>query len=108
MRVLYVYYGYVLAGQLKELAKGSYEFIYNDAFFADGSTPPVSVNMPKSQKVYQSDIMFPVFANMLPEGANRSVLCRINKVDEDDLFGMLEMICGMDTIGLFVLKKSKI
>ena len=108
MRVLYVYYGDVLAGQLAELAKGSYEFIYDDAFLADSSTPPVSVNMPKSQKTYHSDIMFPVFANLLPEGANRSVLCRINKVDEDDLFGLLEMICGMDTIGLFVLKKSKI
>lgn len=108
MRVLYVYYGDVLAGQLAELAKGSYEFIYDDAFLADSSTPPVSVNMPKSQKAYHSVILFPVFANLLPEGANRSVLCRINKVDEDDLFGMLEMICGMDTIGLFVLKKSKI
>ena len=108
MRELYVYYGDVLAGQLTELAKGRYVFIYDDAFLADNTTPPVSVNMPKSQKVYHSDILFPVFANLLPEGANRSVLCRINKVDEDDLFGMLEMICGMDTIGLFVLKKSKL
>ncbi len=108
MRMLYVYYGDVLAGQLTELTKGSYEFIYDDAFFADGSTPPVSVNMPKTQKIYHSDILFPVFANMLPEGANRSVLCRINKVDEEDLFGMLEMICGKDAIGMFVLKESKI
>ncbi len=106
--MLYVYCGDVLAGQLTELAKGSYVFIYDDAFLADNTTPPVSVNMPKSQKVYHSDVIFPVFANLLPEGANRSVLCRINKVDDDDLFGMLEMICGMDTIGLFVLKKSKL
>ena len=106
--MLYVYYGDVLAGQLTELAKGSYEFVYDDAFIADSGTPPVSVNMPKSQKFYHSDILFPVFVNLLPEGANRNVLCRINKVDEDDLFGILEMICGMDTIGMFVLKKSKI
>ena len=105
--MLYVYYGDVLAGQLMELTKGNYEFVYDDAFLKDDNTPPVSVNMPKREKVYHSDILFPVFANLLPEGANRSVLCRINKVDEDDLFGMLEMICGMDTIGLFVLKKTK-
>ena len=105
MRKVDVCYGDVFAGQLVELANGSYEFTYDDAFLADHSTPPVSVNMHKSQKVYHADKIFPVFTNMLPEGANRSALCRMRKVDEDDFFGMLEMICGMDAIGKFVLKK---
>ena len=106
MRKVYVYYGDVLAGQLIELARGSYEFIYDDAFMLDRSTPPVSVNLPKRQKVYQADHIFPVFTNMLPEGANRRALCRVKKVDETDFFGMLEMICGMDAIGKFVLKRT--
>lgn len=106
MRRVYVYYGDVLAGQLTELARGSYEFIYDDAFMSDRSTPPVSVNLPKSQKVYHADHIFPVFTNMLPEGANRRALCRVKKVDESDFFGMLEMICGMDAIGKFVLKRT--
>lgn len=106
MRRVYVYYGDVLAGQLTELARGSYEFIYDDAFMSDKSTPPVSVNLPKSQKVYHADHIFPVFTNMLPEGANRRALCRVKKVDESDFFGMLEMICGMDAIGKFVLKRT--
>ena len=106
MRKVYVYYGDVLAGQLTELARGSYEFIYDDAFMSDKSTPPVSVNLPKSQKVYHADHIFPVFTNMLPEGANRRALCRVKKVDESDFFGMLEMICGMDAIGKFVLKRT--
>lgn len=106
MRKVYVYYGDVLAGQLTELARGSYEFIYDDAFMSDRSTPPVSVNLPKSQKVYHADHIFPVFTNMLPEGANRRALCRVKKVDESDFFGMLEMICGMDAIGKFVLKRT--
>ena len=79
----------------------------DDAFRADGSTPPVSVNLPKSQKVYHSERIFPVFTNMLPEGANRRALCRARKVDENDFFGMLEMICGMDAIGKFVLKRPE-
>ena len=107
MRKVDVYYGDVYAGQLVEQARGSYEFTYDDAFLADRSTPPVSVNLPKSQKVYHSDKIFPVFTNMLPEGANRRALCRMRKVDEKDFFGMLEMICGMDTIGLVILKKPK-
>ena len=82
MRKVNVYYGDVYAGQLVELSRGSYEFTYDDAFRADGSTPPVSVNLPKA-------------------------LCRARKVDESDFFGMLEMICGMDAIGKFVLKRPE-
>ena len=107
MRKVDVYYGDVYAGQLIELAKGRYEFTYDDVFLADNSTPSVSVNLPKNQKTYFADRIFPVFTNMLPEGANRRALCRARKVDEDDFFGMLEMICGMDTIGQFVLKRAK-
>ena len=47
MRKVNVYYGDVYAGQLVELSRGNYEFTYDDAFRADGSTPPVSVNLPK-------------------------------------------------------------
>ena len=105
MRKVNVYYGETYAGQLVEFSKGSYEFTYDDTFLSDSSTPPVSVNMPKSKKVYHADKIFPVFTNMLPEGANRRALCRLMKVDETDFFGMLEMICGMDAIGKFVLRK---
>ena len=58
MRKVNVYYGDVFAGQLVELARGSYEFIYDDAFLLDKSTPPVSVNLPKSHKVYHSKHIF--------------------------------------------------
>ena len=107
MRKVNVYYGDLYAGQLVELAKGSYEFTYDDAFMADSSTPSVSVNLPKSQKTYHADRIFPVFTNMLPEGANRIALCTAMKVDERDFFGMLEMICGMDVVGKFVLKRAE-
>ena len=107
MRTVDVFYGDVYAGQLAELAKGNYRFTYDDSFLANSSMPPVSVNLPKSSKVYHSERIFPVFITMLPEGANRKALCLVRKVDEEDYFGMLEMICGMDTIGKFVLRKTK-
>lgn len=106
MREVDVYYGDVYAGRLVELAKNSYEFTYDDTFLADTNMPPVSVNLPKTQKVYHANRIFPVFTNRLPEGANRQALCRARKVDENDFFGMLEMVCGMDAIGKFVLKKA--
>ncbi len=104
MRKVGLYYGDIFAGQLTELAKGDYEFAYDEAFLASKTLPPVSVNLPKIQQVYRSNHIFPVFTNMLPEGANRRALCRAKKVDERDFFGMLQMICGMDAIGKFVLK----
>ena len=107
MRKVGVYYGDKFAGVLTELASNHYEFVYDDEFLADKSMPAVSVNLPKTQKVYHADHIFPVFTNMLPEGANRRALCRIKKVDEQDFFGMLEMICDMDCIGNFVLKHVK-
>lgn len=55
MRKVDAYYGDVYAGQLSELDKSGYEFVYDDAFLADNSMPAVSVNMPKSHKVYYSD-----------------------------------------------------
>lgn len=108
MRKVEVYYGNIYAGQLTELAKGSYEFAYDETYLADKSLPPVSVNLPKTQQVYHAEQIFPIFTNMLPEGANRRALCRARKVDEQDFFGMLEMICGMDAIGKFVLKKAEL
>lgn len=107
MRRVDVYYGDTYAGQLTELSHGSYEFSYDDIFMRDTTTPPVSVNIPKSRQVYKSSRIFPVFTNMLPEGANRRALCRLHKVDETDFFGMLQMICGMDTIGKFAIRKAE-
>ena len=104
MRKVGVYYGDIYAGQLTELGHRDYEFKYDETYLADKTMPPVSINLPKSQQVYRSDRIFPVFTNMLPEGANRRALCRAKKVDEQDFFGMLQMICGMDAIGKFVLK----
>ena len=107
MRKVAVYYGDIYAGQLTELARSNYVFAYDEDYLADKSLPPVSVNLPKTQQVYHAERIFPVFTNMLPEGANRRALCRARKVDEQDFFGMLEMICGMDAIGKFVLKKAE-
>ena len=107
MRMVAVYYSDIYDGLLTELTRGSYEFAYDKDYLADKSLPPVSVNLPKTQQVYHAERIFPVFTNMLPEGANRRALCRARKVDEQDFFGMLEIICGMDAIGKFVLKKAE-
>ena len=105
MRTVEVYCGDIHAGQLRELSHNLFEFSYDDSYIEDKKTLPISVNLPKSKDVYQSTVIFPFFTNMLPEGANRMAMCKMNKIDENDLFGMLQQVCGMDFIGNVHLRK---
>ncbi|MBQ8486089.1 MAG: HipA N-terminal domain-containing protein [Prevotella sp.] len=52
MRKVAVYFGDIYAGRLTELARNSYEFAYNEDYLADKSLPPVSVNLPKTQRFF--------------------------------------------------------
>ncbi len=66
---------------------------------------PVSLTMPFREEPYQSDYLFPVFTNMLPEGANRKIVCRSWRMDEKDFFGLLLKIATYDTIGAITVKE---
>ena len=68
---------------------------------------PVSLTMPFREEPYQSDYLFPVFTNMLPEGANRKIVCRSWCLDEKDFFGLLRKIATYDTIGAITVKEVK-
>lgn len=42
---------------------------------------------------------------MLPEGANRKIVCRSWRLDEKDFFGLLLKIATHDTIGAIIVKE---
>ena len=99
MRQLGVYNNDILAGVLTELAPGKgYIFAYDPAYLVSGSMP-VSVTLPLQSAPYESENLFPFFVNLLPEGANRTVICRKFRIDEEDLFGLLTVMSGRDFIG---------
>lgn len=99
MRQLEVYNNDVPAGVLTEVAPGAgYIFRYDESYIAAGGVP-VSVTLPLQKEQYVSDHLFPFFSNMIPEGANRKMICRSLKIDENDLFGVLCAMAGKDTIG---------
>ena len=99
MRQLDVYMNNKRAGVLTEVRRGgSYTFHYDSEYLASGM-PPISVALPKREEVYESERLFPLFSNMLPEGASRKILCRSCRIDEKDLFGMLAAMAGRDFIG---------
>ncbi len=99
MKQLAVYFNDIKVGILAEQYPGlGYSFQY-DKNYLDSSLPPISATLPKQCDAYKSEKLFPFFSNMLPEGANRRVICRALKIDENDFFGLLEAMADRDFIG---------
>ena len=104
MKLEVIYKGYKKAGELWRDDNG-YHFVYDDEFLKNETTRPISINMPKSQKEYQSDELFHYFQSILSEGENRKKACKALGIDIYDDWGLLIHTCGEDTIGAITVKK---
>ena len=106
MRQLIVYYNNTKAGVLIEINPGAgYIFKYEPDYISS-DLPPVSVTLPKREDTFESDSLFPFFSNMIPEGANRGVICRTLRIDEKDFFGILSAMADKDFIGAVNIRTS--
>ena len=106
MRKLEVFFNNEKAGVLSEFKSGA-KYGYSFRYYTDylkTDLPPISLTLPKREEAYEADFLFPFFSNMLPEGANRKIISRGLKVDEDDLFGLLCVMAGKDFIGAVGLR----
>jgi len=103
MRQLAIYKSGVLAGLLQEIDHQHYVYTYDDAFLAS-SMAPISLTLPKRPSPYVSATLFSFFSNMLPEGVNKRTICRINRIDENDYFGLLMFFAEKDIIGDISIK----
>lgn len=90
-------YNRTTAGRLSKSSTG-YVFTYDTEYLRISGSRPVSVTLPLREEPYQSKLLFPVFINMLSEGANKSMQCRMLKIDENDYFGLL-LATGADSVG---------
>ncbi|MBQ7623210.1 MAG: HipA N-terminal domain-containing protein [Bacteroidales bacterium] len=108
MRSIKVYCMGQPAGVLQELPGGQCRFTYDEAYLSDESLPPVSVILPKSSREYCGDALLPYFQSILPEGRNRKVFCSVNRIDEDDWFGMLCALAGRDIPGAVTLENHQL
>jgi serine/threonine-protein kinase HipA len=87
------------AGVLTQHDNGSFTFRYHDSWMADPTKPGISLTLPKKKQEFHSEFLFPFFYNMLPEGSNKEVVCRYNRIDRDDYFGLLMITAKSDSIG---------
>lgn len=99
-----VYMNNRLAGILTEISPTEYRFLYDDAYYADTMMPAVSLTLPKTRKEYSSPYLFPFFSNMLSEGQNRAVQCRLLHIDENDHFGILLATAQTDVAGAVTVR----
>ena len=104
MRAIEIYRNGILAGTLTEENRQYYVFRYNDNYFNDANKPGISLTLPKTQKEYSSEFLFPFFFNMLSEGVNRKLQSTQLRIDEEDNFGLLAATAQYDTIGAITVK----
>ena len=103
-RAATVYRNGELVGVLTRLDRNSYEFSYDDQWYANPQKPPVSLTMPKTKQTYKADHLFPFFFNLLSEGVNRQLQARQLQVDEANYFDLLLETAQTDTIGAITVK----
>ena len=99
-----IYRNGTLAGRLTEENHQHFVFRYDDNYFIDATKPAISLTLPKTQKEYSSNFLFPFFFNMLSEGVNRKLQSTQLRIDEGDNFGLLMATAQYDTIGAVTVK----
>lgn len=97
MRRAKIYYQSRLAGVLSEEDTG-YRFVYDNDYLRQPDAIPVSLTMPLSQKEFESNVLFPFFDGLIPEGWLLDISVQNWKLDPRDRMGLL-MTCCRDCIG---------
>ena len=87
------------AGVLTQHDDGSFTFRYHTSWMEDSYKPGISLTLPKNEQEYHSKFLFPFFFNMLPEGSNKQIVCKHNRIDKNDYFGLLMVTAKNDSIG---------
>lgn len=105
MRKAKVFYKDQLAGLLTQHDDGKFEFRYENSWLNDQSKPSISLTLTKQDNPFYSDVLFPFFYNMLPEGTNRQTVCFNLRIDQKDYFGILMATAKADTIGAVRIEK---
>lgn len=97
MKKAKVFVGSKFAGILTEDDMG-YEFKYDEVFLNSGDAMQVSLTMPLTDKPYRSNVLFPFFDGLIPEGWLLDIAEQSWKISVRDRFSLL-LACCKDCIG---------
>ncbi|MEK6482319.1 HipA N-terminal domain-containing protein [Catalinimonas sp. 4WD22] len=107
MRKAKIFYKGEEAGMLIQHDNGSFTYKYTDLWMADQKKPSISLTLPKTAQEHHAEYLFPFFFNMLPEGTNKKIVCRLERLDKEDYFGLLLTTAKYDTIGAITVHKTE-
>ncbi len=88
------------AGILEETDEGLYIFQYNENYTGKN----VSLTLQKRKEPYKSQILFPFFDGLIPEGWMLNIIIKNWKLNGKDRMGLL-LICCNDCIGNVRIEK---
>lgn len=85
------------AGVLEETETG-YQFRYDQDYLNKKNIQPVTLTLPLQPEPFQSQVLFPFFDGLIPEGWLLNLVEETWKVNPRDRMGLLLVSCK-DTIG---------
>ncbi len=97
MRVAIVLFRDIVAGRLVEDENG-YTFSYDADYLANENAEPISLTFPLTSEPYQSNVLFPFFDGLIPEGWLLDIALRNTDVSILDRMSLL-LLCCKECIG---------
>jgi serine/threonine-protein kinase HipA len=94
-----------LAGWLTQDDKG-YHFEYSKAYLNQPEAKPVSLTLPLQEAIYTSNVLFPFFDGLIPEGWLLDIAVKNWKLNIRDRMGLL-LVCCKDCIGAVGVEELK-
>lgn len=103
-RTANVYMKHKLAGMLTETETG-YSFRYDENYFSNEHAQAISLTLPLTKIAYESNVLFPFFDGLIPEGWLLDIVERNWKLNEKDRMGLL-LACCKDCIGAVSIEEK--
>ena len=97
MKKANVFVGDIHAGVIAETDFG-YEFHYLTEYLQQENAKPVSLTLPLTETPYRSNVLFPFFDGLIPEGWLLDIAQQSWKISARDRFSLL-LACCKDCIG---------
>jgi serine/threonine-protein kinase HipA len=94
-----------LAGWLTQDEEG-YHFVYNQTYAAQPNVRPVSLTLPIQEAAFNSNVLFPFFDGLIPEGWLLDIAEKNWKLNPRDRMGLL-LACCKDCIGIVSVEEVK-
>ena len=106
MRIGYVYYDDIFCGTIIQNDNNEFIFEYDDAYYNNENSKSISLTLPKDKKRYTSNILFPFFDGLIPEGYLLEVALKKFNITANDRMALLLKTCE-DAIGIVSVRGEK-